>query len=205
MIANPTRDKIQEAASIIKGGGLVAFPTETVYGLGADGLNPKAIAKVFQAKKRLLSDPLPLHIADIRLVSELAYLNDKAEALITEFWPGALTIVLPKKKVVPDIVTAGLGKVGLRMPKSPVALQLIKASGVPITGTSANITGFPSPITAKDVEKYLRDKVELILDGGKCKIGLESTILDLTKDPPVLLRRGGLAIEKIKLLIGEVK
>jgi L-threonylcarbamoyladenylate synthase len=205
MIVNPTWDKIQEAASVIKGGGLVAFPTETVYGLGADGLNPEAIAKVFQAKKRSLSDPLPLHISNRDWLSELTYLNDKALALMDRFWPGALTIILPKKEVVPDIVTAGLGRVGLRMPKSPAALQLIKASGVPITGTSANITGFPSPITAKDVEKYLLDKVELILDGGECEMGIESTILDLTGEDPILLRKGGLEISKIEKVIGKIQ
>ncbi|MBU1261547.1 threonylcarbamoyl-AMP synthase [bacterium] len=203
MIVKPTGDKIQEAASIIKRGGLVAFPTETVYGLGADGLNPASVAKVFRAKKRL-SDPLPLHIADRSWLTGLVHLNDKAEALMDRFWPGALTIILLKKEIVPNIVTAGLSKVGLRMPNHPVALQLIQEVGGPITGTSANITGFPSPTTAKDVEKYLKDTVELILDGGVCKIGLESTILDLTEDPPLLLRRGGLAIEKIESLIGEV-
>ncbi|MFH0775617.1 MAG: L-threonylcarbamoyladenylate synthase [bacterium] len=203
-IVNPTEDTIKEAASIIKRGGLVAFPTETVYGLGADGLNSDAVAKVFQAKKRSLSNPLPLHIADRSWLCEIVYLNDRAETLIGRFWPGALTIILPKKDVVPDIVTAGFPKVGLRMPDNPIALELIKAVGRPITGTSANITGFPSPITAKDVEKYLKDTVELILDGGTCPIGLESTILDLTENPPKLLRRGGLAIEKIESLIGEV-
>ena len=160
--------------------------------------------RVFLAKKRPLSNPLPLHIADRSWLTELVHLNNKAEALMDGFWPGALTIILLKKDVVPDIVTAGFTKVGLRMPDNPIALELIRAVGRPIIGTSANITGFPSPTKASDVEKYLKDTVELILDGGVCQIGLESTILDLTEDIPKLLRRGGLAIEKIESLIVEV-
>ncbi|MDI6752548.1 MAG: L-threonylcarbamoyladenylate synthase [bacterium] len=203
MIVKPTDDKIKEAASIIKKGGLVAFVTETVYGLGANGLNPEAIAKVFQAKKRPLSDPLPLHIADRNWLFELVYLNDTAEALMDRFWPGPLTLVLPKKDIIPKIVTAGLSKVGLRMPKSIVALQLIKEIGVPITGTSANITGFPSPRIAKDVEKYLGDRVELVLDGGVCEIGLESTILDLTGERAVLLRKGAIELSELEGVVGK--
>ena len=205
MIVKPTGEKIKEAVSIIKNGGLVAFPTETVYGLGADGLNPEAVARVFQAKKRLLSDPLPLHIADRNWLRELVYLNDTAEALMDRVWPGSLTLVLSKKDIIPNIVTAGLSKVGLRMPKSPVALQLIKEVGGPITGTSANITGLPSPRIAKDVEKYLRDRVELILDGGRCEIGLESTILDLTGEKPILLRKGAIESSELEDIVGKIE
>ncbi len=194
---------IEQAAQIIKAGGLVAFPTETVYGLGADGLNPIASAKIFEAKNRPAFNPLILHIAQKEWLSKLALYKDaRIDLLIDNFWPGPLTLVLPKTDLVPDIITAGNPTVAVRMPNHPVALKLIEKSGTAIAAPSANKFGHLSPTMASHVAKYLGDKVDLILDGGKCSVGVESTIVQYNNGEFFLLRHGGLPKEEIEKLIG---
>lgn len=199
------RDQINKAAEIIRGGGLVAFPTETVYGLGADGLNPVAVAKIFEVKNRPTFNPLILHIeSEERLHTVCEIPNDKVFELINEFWPGPLTLVLPKKQNVPAIVTGGLDTVAVRMPNNSIALELIKISDAPIAAPSANLFGQLSPTRAVHVEKQLGDKIDMILDGGKCRIGIESTILLIEKDEVTVLRHGGIPVESIREVIGEI-
>lgn len=199
-------DSIERASGIIKKGGLVAFPTETVYGLGADGLNPIAVAKIFESKKRPTFNPLILHIAEKNFLSDLAQINDeRIEKLIDRFWPGPLTLVLPKNEIVPDIVTAGNSTVAVRMPNHSVALELIKKSGTPIAAPSANKFGNLSPTEASHVYKSLGEAVDMILDGGKCTVGVESTIIQFSGEDVLLLRPGGLSIEEVESEVGKVK
>lgn len=205
-IFTATNDSIERTSGIIREGGLVAFPTETVYGLGADGLNPIAVAKIFESKKRPTFNPLILHISEKNFLSYLAQINDgRIENLIDRFWPGPLTLVLPKNKIVPDIVTAGNPTVAVRMPNHSVALELIKKSGTPIAAPSANKFGNLSPTEASHVFKSLGETVDMILDGGKCTVGVESTIIQFTGDDVLLLRPGGLSIEEIENEVGKVK
>ncbi len=202
-----TKDEaIHKAATIIRGGGIVAFPTETVYGLGADAFNPIAVARIFEVKKRPYFDPLIVHVAShhdlTRLVVEIP---SKAIRLMEQFWPGPLTLVLFKKEEVPEIATAGLPSVAVRMPKHPMALDLIKESGRPIAAPSANPFGYVSPTTADHVRDQLGHEVDLILDGGPCEVGVESTIVSFVEEEPLLLRPGGIALEEIESVIGNVK
>lgn len=200
------RDQIKSAAEIIRKGGLVAFPTETVYGLGADGLNPVAVAKIFEVKNRPTFNPLILHIENrdrLNTVCEIP--SYKVNDLIEEFWPGPLTLVLPKKSNVPEIVTGGLNTVAVRMPDNLIALELIKESGTPIAAPSANLFGQLSPTRAGHVQKQFGDKIDMILDGGKCSIGIESTILLIEEEQITLLRHGGIPLESIREVIGEIK
>ena len=202
----PEISKIKEAAEIIKKGGLVAFPTETVYGLGANTFNQKAVKKIFQVKKRPFTDPIIVHIANKKDIYKLAKkIPKRVKKLIDKFWPGPLTLVLKKRKIVPKIVTGGLETVAIRMPKNKIALSLIKESKVPIAAPSANLFGRPSPTTAQHVKEDLLNKIELIIDGGPTKIGLESTVIDLTTRPVTLLRPGGITLEKLKKILGEIK
>ena len=198
--------KIKIAAEEIKKGSLVAFPTETVYGLGADALNEKAVAKIFQAKERPFNDPLITHIADIK---ELYRLSRKiplvALKLAKAFWPGPLTLVLKKSELVSGIVTADLDTVAVRMPANNIALSLIRKSKTPIAAPSANLFGRTSPTTAQHVVDDLGGKIEMIIDGGKTKVGVESTVLDVTVEPVLLLRAGGISVEKLKEIVGQVK
>jgi L-threonylcarbamoyladenylate synthase len=199
-------DSIRKAAEIIKHGGLVAFPTETVYGLGADGLNPIAVAKIFEAKKRPTFNPLILHISNKDQLKNFSSIqNEKVDQLINKFWPGPLTLVLEKTITVPDIVTAGNSTVAVRMPNHPVALELIDASRTAIAAPSANKFGHLSPTEAAHVAKYLGEKVDLILDGGKCSVGVESTIIQFLENEFYLLRPGGLSKEEIEKEIGKIK
>jgi L-threonylcarbamoyladenylate synthase len=197
---------ILRAAEIIKKGGIVAFPTETVYGLGADAFNPLAVVRIFEVKKRPHFDPLIVHVAgrgDLeKLVMEVPF---KAIKLIDRFWPGPLTVVLSKKENVPDIVTSGLPTVAVRMPNHPIALSLIEKSGCPIAAPSANPFGYISPTTAEHVQEQLGDQVDLILDGGPCEVGVESTIVSFLEERPKLLRPGGISLEEIELTIGPVE
>ncbi len=205
MKVKATDENIKLASSIIKKGGLVAFPTETVYGLGANALNPYAVAKIFEVKNRPTFDPLIVHIAKIEWLEKLTKeIDERAFKLIEKFWPGPLTLVLLKSQIVPDIVTAGLPTVAIRMPSHPVAIALIENSETPISAPSANRFGYISPTTAEHVEKQLGDKIDLILDGGRCPIGVESTVLSLI-DEPTVLRPGGLPVEEIEKVIGKVK
>ena len=199
-------ESIRQAAEIIKRGGLVAFPTETVYGLGADGLNPIAIAKIFETKNRPAFNPLILHISEKSWLKKFTSTqNEKVDRLVKKFWPGPLTLVLPKTEIVPDIVTSGNPTVAIRMPNHPVALKLIESSGTPIAAPSANKFGHLSPTEAKHVEKYLGDKIDLILDGGKSSVGVESTIIQFHENEFYLLRPGGLSKEEIENEIGRIK
>jgi L-threonylcarbamoyladenylate synthase len=203
---NPDPAKIQTAAQIIQKGGLVAFPTETVYGLGADALNPDAVLALFEAKKRPLDNPPIVHVANASEVYKLAkHVSKKAELLMEKFWPGPLTLVFKRSSIVPDVTVAGLDTVAIRMPKHKVALALIKKSNRPIAAPSANLAGKPSPTTAKHVYEDLNGRIDAILDSGPTIIGVESTVLDLSVDPPMVLRPGGTTFEALKQVLGEVK
>lgn len=202
---NPERVLVKQAALILQEGGLVAFPTETVYGLGADALNPKAVEKIFIAKGRPADNPLIAHIADRKDVNKLAAeVPKEAELLMNEFWPGPLTIILKKKKIVPDIVTAGLDTIAIRMPSHKVALALIKEAKTPIAAPSANLSGKPSPTDANHVIEDMLGKVDVIIDSGSCDIGVESTVIDMTVKPPLILRPGGLPKEEIEKVLSRV-
>lgn len=201
-----TPQTVEEASAIIRKGGLVAFPTETVYGLGADALNPLAVARIFEAKNRPRFDPIIVHIEDFASLEKLcSSVDERARKLAASFWPGPLALVLPKSEIVPDIVTAGLPTVAIRMPAHPVALELIREAGTPIAAPSANLFAYLSPTTAEHVREQLGDKVDLILDGGKCPVGVESTVIEFSGREPVVLRVGGLPIEEIEDVIGRVK
>jgi L-threonylcarbamoyladenylate synthase len=198
--------QIKEAAERIRMGQVVAFPTETVYGLGADAFNEKAVAQIFEIKNRPYFDPLIVHISEMNMLHEVAINISSASKKIMEiFWPGPLTLIFEKKKNISDLVTSGLSTVAVRMPSHPIALELIRQAKTPIAAPSANPFGYLSPTCAAHVEKQLGDKVDYILDGGNCSTGIESTILDLTAGSPSILRLGGMDYEKIEDLLGEVK
>src|SRR4030065_1370155 len=198
------RDKeiIHQAAEIIRQGGIVAFPTETVYGLGADAFNPLAVARIFEVKRRPYFDPLIVHVANPADVKKLVkQIPSNAKKLIERFWPGPLTVVLLKKEYIPDIVTAGLPTLAIRMPSHPMALSLIRESNSPIAAPSATLFGYVSPTTAEHVREQLGDQVDLILDGGPCPVGVESTIVSFLEEKPRLLRPGGVSLEEIEFVI----
>jgi L-threonylcarbamoyladenylate synthase len=196
---------VYQAAEIIKRGGIVAFPTETVYGLGADAFNPLAVARIFEVKRRPYFDPLIVHVANPTDVKNLVKeIPSKAKKLIERFWPGPLTVVLFKEENIPDIVTAGLPTVAIRMPSHPMALSLIKESKCPIAAPSANPFGYLSPTTAEHVREQLGDQVDQILNGGPCPVGVESTIVSFLEERPRLLRPGGVSLEEIESIIGKL-
>lgn len=198
-------ESIPLAGRIIKTGGLVAFPTETVYGLGCDAMNADAAAKVFEAKQRPQFDPLIVHIADPeQLDIVIGSLPPLGQRLMDLFWPGPLTLVLPRRPAIPDLVTAGLSSVAVRMPNHPVAQALIREAGTPIAAPSANPFGYVSPTTAQHVADGLGHKVDLILDGGPCPLGVESTIVSLAGPQPELLRPGSITIEELSAVIGSI-
>jgi L-threonylcarbamoyladenylate synthase len=204
-ILQPHDDAFTRAAAIITRGGLVAFPTETVYGLGACAFDPEAVAKVFEAKRRPSFDPLIVHLAAIADLPRVCRrVNAAAQLLIDHFWPGPLTLVLPKSADVPAIVTSGLETVAVRMPAHPVARRLIQAAETPLAAPSANRFGRLSPTTAAHVAEQLGQDIDLILDGGPCPIGVESTIIDLSGDRPMLLRPGGIAREDLEKFVGQI-
>jgi L-threonylcarbamoyladenylate synthase len=197
---------LDEAAGLIRDGRLVAFPTETVYGLGANALDADAVQRIYDAKGRPSTSPLIVHVASTAMAKRVvAVWPEAAEKLVRRFWPGPLTLVLPKAKKVPDIVTAGLPAVGVRMPAHPLALALIRKSRLPLAGPSANRFTQLSPVTAAQVREGLGDAVDLILDGGPCRVGIESTVLSLAGPAPVLLRPGMVSREQIEALIGPVE
>ncbi len=199
----PDRDVISRAASIIRSGGLVAFPTETVYGLGADAFNEQAALRVFKVKGRPPDNPLIVHVASIdELWTVASSVPEEALRLVERVWPGPLTIVVPKRPEVPKAVTGGLDTVAVRSPAHPVALELIRESGTPIAAPSANRSGRPSPTRAEHVYEDLDCRVDLILDGGETFLGVESTIIDFTRDPPVLLRPGPYPVELVERMLG---
>lgn len=195
----------QLAGRVLRAGGLVAFPTETVYGLGANGLDGEAVRRIFAAKGRPADNPLILHVAKKSDVKDLwLRVPIKARILMDAFWPGPLTLVYTRSSRVPDEVTAGLSTVALRMPEHKTALALIRAAGVPIAAPSANLSGRPSPTTAAHVKADLDGKIDIILDGGPCRVGLESTVLSLVGEPTIL-RPGGITREMLEALIGAVE
>lgn len=205
MILKPNKENIFKAAGEIKKGNIVAFPTETVYGLGADCTNPIAVSKIFEAKQRPSFNPLIVHIDKFSWLERIAEVdNSEIINLVDKFWPGPLTIVLPKKDIIPDIVTSGHSTVAIRMPDHPVALELIKTAGTPISAPSANTFGFLSPTNPKHVQKQLGNKVNIILDGGESVVGVESTIVEFKNDGVKILRPGGLAVEDIRKVIPDI-
>jgi len=194
---------LARAARRIRHGGIVAFPTETVYGLGANALHPRAVARIFQVKRRPFFDPLIVHLEDRAWVDRLArQVPSGARRLMDRFWPGPLTLVLPRTPLVPDLVTAGLDTVGLRMPAHPMARALIRASGVPICAPSANPFGYVSPTRPEHVVEQLGGEVDCVLDGGPCAIGIESTIVAFEGDRPVVLRPGAVTAEDLQSVLG---
>lgn len=199
---HPEPEKIKIATKVLKQGGLVAFPTDTVYGLAADAKNPRAVKKIFKVKKRPLCNPLPILIAKKSdLKKYTLFVPGKTKKLINKIWPGPLTVVLKKKKIISNVVTAGKNSVGIRIPKNSVALALINALNRPLASTSANISSKQSPATGNEVKKYLNNKINLILDGGKTKIGVDSTVLDCTTFPATILRSGVIPLKNFKKII----
>ncbi len=197
-------DSLKRAAEVLRQGGLVAFPTETVYGLGADAFNPRAVARIFEAKQRPAFDPLIVHLASAPDLPRVAAGSDARLAALTPLlWPGPLTLVLPRADGVPDLVCAGLPSVAARVPDHPAALELIRLAG-PLAAPSANPFGYASPTTAAHVADQLGDRVDLILDGGPCRVGLESTILSLLTEPARLLRPGGVTLATLRGMLGRV-
>jgi len=196
---------IEEAARIIKNGGLVAFPTETVYGLGANGLDFKAVEGIFKAKGRPSNNPLIEHISHMDMLQLLTeHVPEEAKVLAEKFWPGPLSIIMPKEKHVPANVTAGLNTVAIRMPDDAVALSLIEKCGVPIAAPSANASGKPSPTDAAAVMQDMSGRIDMILDGVRCSVGVESTVLDLCLETPCILRPGGITAEMLRETLGKV-
>ena len=184
---NPEPEIISRAAGIIKNGGLVACPTETVYGLGADALNAEAVKKIYLAKGRPSDNPLILHVADFSQVHELVEVNEAAEILMQKFWPAPLTLVMQAKNKIPLITRGGLDTAAIRMPNNPVALALIEASGTPIAAPSANLSGRPSPTDFESVFADMNGRIEMILDGGNVEVGIESTVIDITNPKKILM------------------
>ena len=189
---------MKEAGEIIRNGGLVAFPTETVYGLGANALDSEAVKKIFIAKGRPQDNPLIVHIADFNMDDLVKDIPAIAKKIMDKFWPGPLTLIMKKSDKIPDVTSAGLDSIGIRMPSSVVARDLIKKAGVPIAAPSANISGKPSPTNIERCIEDLDGKVEAIIGGEKCDVGLESTIVDCTVEPPCILRPGGITLEMLK-------
>lgn len=198
--------ELARAGKILRGGGLVAFPTETVYGLGANGLDADACANIYAAKGRPSDNPLILHVADRAMVDTIAAeVPAMAEKLLAAFCPGPITLILRRKDIVPDRITGGLQTVGIRMPEHPVARAMIRAAGVPIAAPSANISGRPSPTTAASVLRDMDGRIPLILDGGPCHFGVESTIVDCTEPVATILRPGAITREMLAEVLGGVK
>lgn len=191
-------DKILIAGKVIREGGLVAFPTETVYGLGANALDPSAVRKIFEAKGRPQDNPLIIHVSDFNINPYVKHIPEVAAKFMERFWPGPLTLIFNKTEVIPEVTSGGLSTIGIRMPSNVIARELIKASKVPIAAPSANISGRPSPTEVNRCIEDLKGKVDIILGGGSCEVGLESTIVDCTVIPPCILRPGGITLEMLK-------
>ena len=202
----PDAQILDRAAHLLRDGRLVAFPTETVYGLGANALDPEAIARIYAAKGRPSYNPLIVHVANVAGARRVASdWPERAEALARAFWPGPLTIVLPKREEIPDALTAGLSSIAVRAPSHPVALALIAAAGIPIAAPSANRSMMLSPTTAQHVAASLGDRVDLILDGGPTTVGIESTVVDLTSTRAMILRPGMISTPELERVIGPVE
>ncbi len=201
MIWNHSEEHLRQAAEQLRCGKLVAIPTETVYGLGANALDEDAVAGIFRAKGRPADNPLIVHIADASEMERYAYPNQWAYSLTEKFWPGPLTVILPKKDIIPSVVSAGLDSVALRFPAHPIAQKLIKYAGCPIAAPSANISGKPSGTTAQHVFRDFKDRIAGVVDGGRCECGLESTVVSLLGDHPVLLRPGFVTPQQIQEIL----
>jgi L-threonylcarbamoyladenylate synthase len=200
----PQIEAIRIAANVIRRGGLVAFPTETVYGLGADALDSKAVSSIFKAKERPADNPVIVHIASKKDMRRLArVVPRRAEKLADRFWPGPLTLILKRSDMIPDVTVAGLDTVGIRMPSNKIALALIRKSRVPIAAPSANRAGRPSPTTAQHVIDDLAGRIDVVLDGGPTRVGIESTVIDMTTPVPEILRPGGTPFEELKTALGK--
>ncbi len=198
---------IRTAGEILINGGLVGIPTETVYGLAADALNPAAVASIFKAKGRPMDNPLIVHIADIGDIERFSLVSEfpeKARALAEKFWSGPLTMILPKGKTIPDEVSAGLDTVAIRFPEHKTAQAIIRAARTPLAAPSANLSGSPSPTTAEHVMNDLGGRIDAVVDGGECRVGLESTVITLAADTPRLLRPGGITVEQLESVIGKI-
>ena len=203
---NESREALREAGEIIRQGGLVAFPTETVYGLGGDALNPESSKKIYAAKGRPSDNPLIIHIADIKDLEKIVKeIPQSAYQLADVFWPGPLTMILPKSEEVPYQTTGGLNTVAVRMPSHPVALEFIREAGGYVAAPSANLSGKPSPTKAKYVVQDMDGRIDMIIDGDGVDIGLESTIVDLTGDKPMILRPGYITKEMLDAVLGQVE
>lgn len=202
----PIGSDVEHAAHLLREGGLVAFATETVYGLGASAFDPQAVARVFEAKGRPRFDPLIVHLADASWLERIAVeIPHRARELADRFWPGPLTLVLPKTEAVPDLVTSGLPTVAARVPDHSLARELLRRADVPVAAPSANLFGCLSPTSAEHVAEQLGDRIDYILDGGPCQIGVESTVVYVAAESPMLLRPGGLPLEQIEAAIGPVE
>ena len=202
----PNKENYEKCGALIRSGELVAFPTETVYGLGANALDPEAVKKVYVAKGRPSDNPLIVHVASPDDVYKVArFVPEKARLVIEKFMPGSVTVVMPKRPEIPDCVTGGLDTVAVRMPSHPVALEFIKACGVPVCAPSANTSTRPSPTIASHVSDDLGGKIAAILDGGACSVGVESTVIDFVGDTPRLLRAGGMPLEPLEEVIGKIR
>ena len=202
------KTQVEVAAEILKNGGVVGIPTETVYGLAADALNGKAVEKIFKAKGRPMDNPLIVHVSDFsdiekyNLVSEIP---EKAKSLAKAFWPGPLTMIMKRTDVIPPEVSAGLDTVAIRFPSHPVAQEIIRAAKTPLAAPSANLSGSPSPTTARHVLNDMDGKIDAVLDGGACEVGVESTVITLATDVPRVLRPGGITVEQLREVLGEVE
>ncbi len=205
-VFEPSAEAVQQAGAVLARGDLVAFPTETVYGLGGNAFDDRAVAAIFQAKNRPQFNPLIVHVPDIDAARALVEMDARALRLATAFWPGPLTLVLPRTpgSALSYLVSAGLSTVAVRIPDHPVALQVLRAAGVPVAAPSANPSGAVSPTTAQHVAEGLGKRVSMILDGGPCRVGVESTVLDLSGDQPVLLRPGGITRDQLAVHVGAV-
>ncbi len=201
-----SEEQYDEAAAILRNGGLLGIPTETVYGLGANGLDAQACRNIYIAKGRPQNNPLIIHIADASWLSRYCEnIPPIAYRLAEAFWPGPLTMILPKKDIVPMATTGGLDTVGVRCPDHPITLEIIRRAGVPVAAPSGNLSGRPSPTSAAHMAEDMMGRIDGIVDGGPCGVGVESTIIDLTCDPPCLLRPGGLPLEKLEEILGSVE
>ena len=204
-VVQPTQDAILEAARLLENGKLVAFPTETVYGLGANALDADAVRRIYEAKGRPSDNPLIVHVSSPEAAEPLCLMDERAKRLMEAFWPGPLTLLLPKKPIIPAATNAGLPSVAIRMPSHPVAHAMLAACKVPIAAPSANLSGRPSPTTAQPVLEDMDGRIPLILDGGACDVGLESTVLDMTAAIPIIVRPGGVTREMLLTVLPDVK
>lgn len=208
LLLQNTNDDINTAVKILQNGGIVAIPTETVYGLAANALNGKAVAKIFKAKNRPMDNPLIVHISefsDIQKYNLAKEVPETARLLAEHFWPGPLTIIVKRTEVIPNEVSAGLDTVAIRMPSHRLANELIKKADTPLAAPSANLSGSPSPTLANHVLKDLRGKIDAVIDGGESEVGVESTVITLVTDVPRVLRPGGITVEQLKEVLGEVE